>query len=98
MHTGAPFTVSPADHERLTALINDRSGPHKEARYAKFVLLSADSVGTVEIMRHSDKSKICVWRWQEGFAGKGIAGLFRDKTRPSRIPPLCPEVGNPWWR
>ncbi len=33
-----------------------------------------------------------MWRWQERFAQEGIAGLWRDKTRPSRIPPLGPEV------
>ena len=32
------------------------------------------------------------WRWQERFAQEGYDGLLRDKTRPSRIPPLGPEV------
>jgi hypothetical protein len=27
--------------------------------------LSADGVGTNEIMRRTGKSKTCVWRWQE---------------------------------
>jgi hypothetical protein len=27
-----------------------------------------------------------VWRWQERFMHEGIAGLTRDKTRPSWIP------------
>jgi hypothetical protein len=34
------------------------------------------------------KGKTVVWRWQERFMHEGIAGLTRDKTRPSRIPPL----------
>ena len=46
----------------------------------------------MEIMRQTDKSKTCVWRWQERFAEQGVDGLLRDKTRPSRIPPLGPEV------
>jgi hypothetical protein len=29
-----------------------------------------------------------VWRWQERFMHEGVDGLTRDKTRPSRIPPL----------
>ena len=37
-------------------------------------------------------SKTCVWRWQERFAEEGLARLLRDKTRPSRIPPLGSEV------
>ena len=93
MRTGISFTVSPADRKRLTALINDRNSPHKHVWRAEIVLLSADGVGTVEIMRHSGKSKTCVWRWQERFAEPGFEGLLRDKTRPSRIPPLGPEVG-----
>ena len=93
MRTGISFTVSPADRKRLTALINDRNSPHKHVWRAEIVLLSADGVGTVEIMRHSGKSKTCVWRWQERFAEQGFEGLLRDKTRPSRIPPLGPEVG-----
>ena len=43
-------------------------------------------------MRRTGKSKTCVWRWQERFAEQGVDGLLRDKTRPSRIPPLGPAV------
>ena len=56
------------------------------------LVASADGVGTHEIMRQTGKSKTCVWRWQERFAEEGVAGLLRDKTRPSRIPPLAAEV------
>ena len=52
------------------------------------MLLTADGVGTNEIMRRTGKSKTCVWRWQERFIEAGFDGLLRDKTRPSRIPPL----------
>ena len=33
-----------------------------------------------------------IWRWQERFREEGAAGLWRDKTRRSRIPPLSPEA------
>jgi hypothetical protein len=33
-----------------------------------------------------------VWRWQERVTLEGVAGLLRDKTRPSRIPPLGPDL------
>ena len=33
-----------------------------------------------------------VWRWQERYLAKGIAGLRRDATRPGRKPPLSAEV------
>ena len=38
------------------------------------------------------KAKRVIWRWQERFRDEGAAGLWRDKTRPSRIPPLSPAV------
>ena len=43
-------------------------------------------------MRETGKSKTCVWRWQERFAAEGVAGLLRDKTRPSRIPKLDSSI------
>ena len=92
MRTGISFTVSPTQHRRLAALIGDRSTPQKHVWRAEIILFSAAGLGTVEIMRRTGKSKTCVWRWQERFAEDGVEGLLRDKTRPSRIPPLGPEV------
>lgn len=74
------------------AVVKDRNAPQKHVWRAEIMLLSADSACTVEIMRQTGKSKTCVWRWQERFAAAGFEGLLRDKTRPSRIPPLSPEV------
>ena len=56
------------------------------------MLLTADGHGTAEVMRGTGKAKTVIWRWQERFGEEGVAGLWRDKTRPSRIPPLGPEV------
>jgi len=33
-----------------------------------------------------------VWRWQERYLDEGVPGLKRDKTRPSRVPPLRREI------
>jgi transposase len=33
-----------------------------------------------------------VWRWQERYIEEGVEGLLRDKTRPSRVPPLPKKV------
>ena len=43
-------------------------------------------------MRATGKAKTVIWRWQERFGEEGVAGFWRDKTRPSRVPPLGPEV------
>src|SRR5712675_2190619 len=92
MRTGISITLKPADRRRLKALARDRNTPHKHVWRAEIVLLSADGVGTNEIMRRTGKSKTCVWRWQERFMQAGYDGLLRDKTRPSRIPPLGSDI------
>ena len=92
MRTGISIDVSPSARRRLEALVDNRNTAQKHVWRARIVLLSADGVGTAGIMRRTGKSKTCVWRWQERFAEEGVEGLLRDKTRPSRIPPLGPEV------
>jgi transposase len=92
MRPGISITLTPSDRRRLEVLVGDRNAAQKHAWRAEIVLLSADGVGTNEIMRRTGKSKTCVWRWQERFAEEGFEGLLRDKTRPSRIPPLGAEV------
>ena len=93
MRPGISLILTPGDRRRLEALIGDRNATQKHAWRAEIVLLSAEGAGTNEIMRRTGKSKTCVWRWQERFAEEGFEGLLRDKTRPSRIPPLGAEVG-----
>jgi transposase len=43
-------------------------------------------------MRRTGISKPTVWRWQARYLDEGVPGLKRDKTRPSRVPPLPREV------
>lgn len=92
MRTGIDIDVSSADRARLEAIVADRNSPQKHVWRARIVLLTADDLGTNEIMRRSGKSKTVVWRWQERFMQEGVEGLLRDKTRPSRIPPLGADV------
>src|SRR6201981_1195824 len=92
MRTGISIIVTPSDRFRLEALVRDRNAPQKQVWRAEIVLLSADGLGTNEIMHRTGKSKTCVWRWQERFMQEGFDGLLRDKTRPSRIPALGPDV------
>jgi transposase len=92
MRSGIVIDLTSADRERLERICKDRNAPQKHVWRAEIVLLSADGVGTSEIICRTDTSKTCVWRWQERFMQEGVGGLLRDKTRPSRIPPLTPEV------
>jgi len=88
MREGITIEMSDADRTRLAAIVADRNSPQKHVWRAQIVLLTADGVGTNAIMRRTGKSKVTIWRWQERFMTEGIAGLRRDKTRPSRIPRL----------
>ena len=92
MRTGITVEVTPADHQRLAAIVADGNRPQKHVWRAHVVLLTAEGCGTAEIMRRTGLSKTAVWRWQERFMTGGIEGLLRDKTRPSRIPALSSEI------
>src|SRR3954454_1340662 len=77
MRPGVTIALTAVDRRRLGAIVGNRNVPQKHAWRAEIVLLTADGLGTVEIMRRTGKSKTCVWRWQERFAlplKKGRAG------------------------
>ena len=69
--------------EGLKALARDRNALQKHEWRARIVLLSADGVGTNEIMRQTDKTR--VWPWQDALCWKDTAA--RCATRPvHRVP------------
>ena len=84
--------LGPADRSQLEALCANRNTPRKVVWRAEIVLATADGCGTNEIMRRAQTSKPTVWRWQERYLNEGVTGLGRDKTRPSRVPPLPRET------
>ena len=92
MRTGITVDVSAAARARLEGIVAARNSPQKHVWRARIVLLTADGLGTNEIMRRTGKSKTCLWRWQKRFMHEGVDGLLRDKTRPSRVAPLPPPV------
>jgi len=92
MHERTNIRLSAADRSKLEAVAANRNSPQKHVWRAKIVLMTADGHGTAAIMRATGKAKTVIWRWQERFSEEGTAGLWRDKTRPSRIPPLDPAV------
>src|SRR5437016_9137360 len=88
MRKGISITVTPADRVRLQSIIRDRNSPQKHVWRARIIVLTADGNGTTALTRAVGKGKTVVWRWQERFMQERVEGLTRDKTRPSRIPPL----------
>ena len=51
MRPGISLTVTAADRCRLAVIVGDRNSPQKHVWRAEIVLLTADGIGTVEIMR-----------------------------------------------
>jgi transposase len=83
--------ISAADRERLERLVRDRNTPQKVVWRARIVLLAGDGLTAEGIAAAVDKSLLTVRRWRRRFVAKGMDGLLKDATRPSRVKPLAPE-------
>ena len=83
MRKGITIEVTPADRGRLQSIIRDRNSPQKHVWRARIVLLSADGLGTMAIMRAVGKGKTVVWRWQERFMREGGVQCTTKLGRPS---------------
>jgi transposase len=83
--------ISAADRERLERLVRDRNTPQKVVWRAWIVLLASDGLTAEGIAAAVDKSLLTVRRWRRRYVAKGMDGLLKDATRPSRVKPLAPE-------
>jgi transposase len=91
MRTGESITLTDADRRRLETIAADRNTSQKHVWRSRIVLLTADGVGTNEIMSRTGTAKTTVWRWQERFMEEGVEGLLRDKTRPPGKAPVSDD-------
>jgi len=73
--------VGTEDCARLIAVLGDRNRPLKHVQRAKIVLLSAERLPVLEVAHRAGVCRSAVWRWQVRYAGQGVDGLLRDKTR-----------------
>ena len=85
------IVVSAADRERLERLVRDRNTPQKVVWRARIVLLASDGLTAEAIAAAVGKSLLTVRRWRRRYLAKGLDGLLKDATRPSRVKPLTPE-------
>jgi transposase len=90
--TQACIWLSPEVRATLEGWVADRNTPQKLVWRSRIVLMSADGVGKMAIVRAVGKSKRTVDRWQDRFITHGLAGLRRDATRRGRKPPLAASV------
>src|SRR5215211_2380626 len=84
--------ISEADRERLGRLVRDRNTPQKVVWRARIVLLASHGLTAEAIVAAVGKSLLTVCRWRHRFVAKGVDGLLKDATRPSRVKPLPPET------
>ena len=60
MRTGIAISLNSSAYARLVEIAADRNSPQKHVWRAQIVLLSAQGVGTNEIMLATGKAKTCV--------------------------------------
>src|SRR5947207_9638994 len=85
------ISISAADRQRLERLARDRNTPQKVVWRARIVLLASDGLTAEGIAAAVGKSLLTVRRWRRRYVAKGMDGLLKDATRPSRVKPLTPE-------
>jgi transposase len=91
MRTIERISISSADRERLKGLVRNRNTPQKVVWRARIVLLASDGQTAEAIAAVVGKSLLTVRRWRRRYVAKGVDGLLKDATRPSRVKPLSPE-------
>ena len=69
------------DRTVLEAIATDGNTAQKIVKRVRVVLLSAEGLGVMAIMRETKLSKTSVWRWQERFVEAGVDGLLKGKTK-----------------
>jgi transposase len=92
MTTESSIRLSPEDRATLESWVANRNSPQKWVWRARIVLMWAQGDGVTAIVRATGKTKRTAYRWRDRYMARGIEGLKRDASRPSRKPPLSAEV------
>jgi transposase len=88
------ISIGAGDRERLQRLVRDRNTAQKVVWRARIVLLASDGLTAEAIAEAVGTSLLTVRRWRRRYMAKGVEGLLKDATRPSRVKPLSPEQIN----
>jgi transposase len=80
------------DRSGLEAIVSDGNMAQKIVKRARVVLLTAEGMGVMAIMRETKLSKTSVWRWQDRFVEAGVAGLLKDKSKKPGKQPIAEEI------
>ena len=85
------ISISTTDRERFERFVRDRNTPQKVVWRARIVLLAGDGLTAEAIAAAVGRSLLTVRRWRRRYVAKGVDGLLKDATRPSRVKPLPVE-------
>ena len=80
-HKTTEIVLSRRDRAELEALVGDGNTAQKLVKRARIVLLTADGLGVMAVMRVVGVSKTSVWRWQRRFVETGVNGLVKGRTK-----------------
>jgi len=92
MASESSIRLSPDDRVTLEGWVADRNTPQKLVWRARIVLMWSQGNGVAAVVRATGKTKRTAYRWRDRYVARGIEGLKRDGSRPSRKPPLSAEV------
>lgn len=79
--------LSTKQREELEAVVRRGTSEHRIAQRSRMVLLRADGVPVLEIVRRLGVSRMSVRRWCDRYMEQGFQGLS-DLPRPGRPPSL----------
>ena len=88
--------LSAADRQRLEEVHDHPQSPRKHVWRARIILTLGAGHGRFETVRRTGVSRFTAWRWWDRVLEAGMAGLWRDKTRPSGRAPIAREQASHW--
>src|SRR5258708_23873449 len=87
MKTQACIWLSPEDRATLEGWVADRNTPQKLVWRSRIVLLSADRLGKMAVVRGVGKGQPTGDRRQKRYNARGLSALKARATPPGREPP-----------
>jgi len=82
------IVLSDQDRSTLNRWVKSRAVGEKQKVRAQLVLMAADGVASQVIIKTLKISAPKLSLWRQRYLEKGLEGLKKGKTRPSRVPPL----------
>jgi transposase len=92
MRAAAVINLSPSEKSKLLRVSKSRSESIKARERSGIILLAAEGLDNKTISERLGHDQNKVGRWRKRFAQGGIKAIFKDKSRPGRIPPVSNDV------